>query len=64
MIALGRGLGLNTIAEGVETQQQLEFLVRHGCSEAQGYYLSVPLSVDEFTALLRSNPVYPLSAST
>ncbi|ORU93639.1 MAG: hypothetical protein A6F70_06120 [Cycloclasticus sp. symbiont of Bathymodiolus heckerae] len=39
-IAMGRGLGLNVIAEGVETTQQQEMLLEYGCSNYQGYLFS------------------------
>jgi diguanylate cyclase (GGDEF)-like protein/PAS domain S-box-containing protein len=48
IIAMARGLGLRTIAEGVETQAQLEFLREHGCEEIQGYYYSKPLTAEQF----------------
>ncbi len=50
LINLATGLGMNVTAEGVETQAQLDWLRSAGCSEAQGYLISRPLS----TANLRS----------
>jgi len=46
IIQLGKSMNLSVIAEGVETIQQAEFLVRHGCHLAQGYLYSKPLAAD------------------
>jgi len=51
IIALAKGLGLDIVAEGVETKEQLEFLKKNGVSKIQGYYFSKPISsskVDKF----------------
>ncbi len=53
IISMARGLGINTVAEGVENAEQLEFLARQGCSLMQGYYFSKPVSYDEIVALLQ-----------
>lgn len=58
VISLASCLSLQTVAEGVETKEQLAFLREIGCNEAQGYYFSKPLPVDQFKGLLlRSDDV-------
>jgi EAL domain-containing protein (putative c-di-GMP-specific phosphodiesterase class I) len=56
IITMSKKLGMNNIAEGVETREQLEFLKAQGCGEIQGYYFHKPLSVVEFEKLLRTQP--------
>jgi len=46
-IGLARDLGMSVIAEGVETEAQLQRLINWGCGEAQGFYFDKPLSVEE-----------------
>jgi len=48
IIALGQTMGLAVIAEGVETEEQRDFLARLGCPAFQGYLFSRPLSLDGF----------------
>jgi len=52
IIALGHSLGLRVVAEGVETPEQLAYLVERDCDEVQGYLFSKPVPADEFTRLL------------
>ncbi|HJN96724.1 MAG TPA: EAL domain-containing protein [Gammaproteobacteria bacterium] len=48
IINMAGSLGLNCIAEGVETDEQLNSLLENGCNEIQGYYFSKPLSAENF----------------
>ena len=48
IIAMGSGLGLHVIAEGVETREQRQFLAAHGCHAYQGYLFSRPVPLAEF----------------
>ncbi len=52
IIAMSHSLNLKVTAEGVELQEQLEFLASRSCDEIQGFLLSAPLSVAEFTNFL------------
>ena len=53
IINMARGLGIKTVAEGVEIAEQLEFLKTQNCNLMQGYYFSKPVSYDEIVELLR-----------
>ena len=53
IIGLSRSLGLRTIAEGVETAEQLAFLRDRGCDEAQGYQIGRPMLAEDFETFLR-----------
>ncbi|MBB5357579.1 diguanylate cyclase (GGDEF)-like protein/PAS domain S-box-containing protein [Rhodanobacter sp. ANJX3] len=53
MLAMSKALGLTTIAEGIETEAQHEFLLRAGCMEGQGYLYSYPVSPSKIERLLR-----------
>jgi EAL domain-containing protein (putative c-di-GMP-specific phosphodiesterase class I) len=55
-IDLGRNLGLNVVAEGVETEQAWDELHALGCTFAQGYYLSQPVPAAELTQWLKRRP--------
>jgi EAL domain-containing protein (putative c-di-GMP-specific phosphodiesterase class I) len=52
MINMGHSLKLRVIAEGVETQEELDFLREHRCDEVQGYLFSRPVPAERFAALL------------
>ncbi len=51
IIAMAHSLGIRTIAEGVETREQLQFLCKHRCEEIQGYLVSAPVPAAEFAKL-------------
>ncbi|MBT8467123.1 MAG: bifunctional diguanylate cyclase/phosphodiesterase, partial [Deltaproteobacteria bacterium] len=55
IIGLGQTLGLEVIAEGVETEEQLTYMQEHGCDIAQGYLYSRPESPEDLTPWLMSN---------
>ncbi|MFX5441864.1 EAL domain-containing protein, partial [Acinetobacter baumannii] len=50
VISLGRSLGMTTIAEGIETVEQLDHMRAEGCNEAQGFLFSHPVPVTEIAA--------------
>ena len=63
IIAIAHSLGLQVVAEGVETAEQLAFLRSLGCDMAQGYLFSKPLTADAFARLLNSWNVEALEAA-
>jgi EAL domain-containing protein (putative c-di-GMP-specific phosphodiesterase class I) len=54
IISMAHSLGLNLIAEGVESAEQLDFLRQHNCNVIQGFYYSKPLNKADFTRFLAS----------
>ena len=58
VIELSQTLGMDVVAEGIETRDQLEILRHLGCRYAQGYYLSRPQSADELQDLLDRHPTW------
>ena len=47
IIDLGKNLGLTVVAEGVETREQMDYLLRHACDQVQGFYMHEPQPADE-----------------
>ena len=65
IITMAHALGKEVVAEGVETEEQMQFLREHGCDIAQGFYLARPMPVAQITELLqiRLGAVDPGTAS-
>ncbi|MBH0161808.1 bifunctional diguanylate cyclase/phosphodiesterase [Fictibacillus sp. 26RED30] len=61
IIAMAHNLDLKVIAEGVETEEQLQFLQQKQCNEAQGYYFSRPISAEELAVILQERSVSEVS---
>ncbi len=57
IIGLANSLGLAIIAEGVETEEQRDFLLERGCTVMQGFLFSPPLETTDFAPLLRAGVV-------
>lgn len=55
ILLLAADLGLETVAEGVETQEQVDFLNKTTCNRLQGYYFHKPMPADEMTKMLVQN---------
>jgi EAL domain-containing protein (putative c-di-GMP-specific phosphodiesterase class I) len=58
IISLANGLSMNVVAEGVETEEQLNGLRKLGCSYAQGFHFARPLPAEKIEELLRQNPIW------
>ena len=55
IISMAHGLGIKTVAEGVELQAQKDYLLEHGCDKLQGYFISKPVCEEEAIMLIREN---------
>ncbi|MDB9525482.1 EAL domain-containing protein [Oscillatoria sp. CS-180] len=60
ILALGSNLGLDVVAEGIETEHQAQFLLDQGCAFGQGYWFSEPLTSEDADALLHEQLDSPL----
>jgi EAL domain-containing protein (putative c-di-GMP-specific phosphodiesterase class I) len=54
-IQLGRGLGMTTLAEGIETEGEWRFLAEQGCELGQGFFFSRPVPAEELTERIRAD---------
>ena len=63
ILALGKSLGLDVVAEGVETEAQRAFLESKGCTGLQGYLLSPPLAAEDVPAFLAEGEVAAQAAA-
>ena len=59
IVALAHQLGLSVIAEGVETEAQRDFLIRHGCHAYQGYLFGRPVPIEELEWMLKPGAICP-----
>lgn len=56
ILSLSKSLGLETVAEGVETAEQLKFMKDHGCERVQGYFFSKPVPIEMYIEMLKAGP--------
>jgi len=59
-ILLAKTFGLETVAEGIETEEQKQFLKKLGCDYAQGFYFLPPVPAEKFIDFVRNNPFRPV----
>jgi diguanylate cyclase (GGDEF)-like protein/PAS domain S-box-containing protein len=57
IISMGKTLSMTVVAEGVETEEQEQFLRERVCDEMQGFYFSKPIKAEEFASLLRTHQI-------
>jgi EAL domain-containing protein (putative c-di-GMP-specific phosphodiesterase class I) len=62
IIAMGKGLGLEIVAEGIENEEQKTFLLDEGCDYAQGFLIARPMKADELIEYVKTQNLYQSSA--
>jgi EAL domain-containing protein (putative c-di-GMP-specific phosphodiesterase class I) len=62
IVTVGRDLGIEVVAEGIEQQRQLTELVEMGCAFGQGFAIARPMAADGVEAMLSSDPSQPARA--
>ncbi|MDH4199548.1 MAG: EAL domain-containing protein [Spirochaetia bacterium] len=60
IIAMGKSMKMLVVAEGVETVEQLQFLMNENCNEYQGYFFCKPMPAEALTELLKTKPTFNL----
>jgi hypothetical protein len=60
-VSLAQVLGMEAVAEGIETEQIYRALMHSGCREGQGYWMSRPLPLDDYLRLVQKKPTFPAS---
>jgi PAS domain S-box-containing protein len=63
IIGLGQSLGLDTIAEGVETEEQADMLIWLGCEQGQGWRYGRPAAIDNISGMIAAEPIAALAAA-
>jgi PAS domain S-box-containing protein len=63
IIGLGQSLGLETIAEGVETEEQADMLIWLGCEQGQGWRYGRPAAIDKVAGMIDAEPIAALAAA-
>ncbi len=63
MIGMAHSLGIDVIAEGIETKRQRDFLIEEGCASGQGYFYSVPLKPEDFATMLQHRVSLPFTGA-
>ncbi len=58
VVSLAHELGFKVVAEGIETKEQLEYLINVGCEYGQGHFLGMPMDIDDINELLKYRSVY------
>jgi PAS domain S-box-containing protein len=64
IIGLGHSLGLDTIAEGIETEEQADMLIWLGCEQGQGWRYGRPAGADQLAGMIAAEPIVALSSLT
>ena len=59
IIYVGKSLGMSVVAEGVESQEQMDYLIKHGCHKIQGYLFSKPVPENDVIKLLEKTSNLP-----